>query len=89
MSERPLKPFALATNPIQELENIRDKENAASELHAPTIVRLSRPNLAQPGMSGIKPHLPRKSAEGKLPNHGSLTKTFMPLAHLLKTKITT
>lgn len=89
MSERPKKPFTLAANPDQELETIRDKDNAAPELPAPSSARSSRPNLAPPGMSGIKRNLPSpapQKAEDKLPNPSDLTKAFMPLARLQKDK---
>lgn len=84
MTERPKKPFSLAANPNQELENIRDKDNAAPEIPAPRIARLSRPNLAPPGMSGIKRNLPSPAPaplkqDKELFKVGDLTRAFKPL----------
>lgn len=53
--KRPKKPFSLAGSkePV-----VRDKDNAAPRIKPPELVRLPHPQLAPPGMSGIKMGLP-------------------------------
>ena len=58
MVERSKKPFTLAAQPQKEVKNIRDKDNAGLEPAAPRWAQHPRPNIAPPGMSGIKRNMP-------------------------------
>lgn len=82
MAEHLKKPFTLAANPEQELENIRDKDNGDPKPPPPRIVKFPRRNLAPSGMQGIKRGLPSPASqktEKEPPKSGDLTRAFTPL----------
>ncbi len=87
MAKHPKKPFTLAANPEQELENIRDKDNGDPKPPPPRIVKFPRRNLAPSGMQGIKRGLPSpasQKATKEPPKAGDLTKSFTPLVQRQK-----
>lgn len=88
MIERPKKPFSLRAKPEDDLENLRDKDNAQPQVK-PAWAQKPRPNLAPSGMSGIKRGLP--SPAPRKPDKGwskadDLTRTFTPLVSPQKDK---
>ncbi|MEL6646137.1 MAG: hypothetical protein AAFQ05_00305 [Pseudomonadota bacterium] len=65
MVDTPRKPFTLASDP--DPAHLRDKDNAQPRVQPPQGVTKPAPNLAPPGMSGIKTStLPRAPSP---PNH--------------------
>lgn len=82
MAEHPKKPFTLAADREQKLENIRDKDNTSLRPNPPRAVKQSHPKLAPFGMLGIKRNLPSpaEQKQGKEPfKQDDLAKTFTPL----------
>lgn len=81
MAEHPKKPFTLAANPDQKLENIRDKDNTSLRPNPPRAVKQSHPKLAPSGMLGIKRNLPATSRakQENLLKEGDLKRTFTSL----------
>lgn len=82
MAEHPKKPFALAADPKQKLENIRDKDNTSQRPNPPRAVKQSHPKLAPFGMLGIRRNLPPpvlQNLDKKSPKEGDLTIAFTPL----------
>lgn len=90
MVDRPTKAFTLAhANRKQDKpqdrssETIRDKDNAEPRPTPPAQARYPRLNLAAPGMSGIKRHLPtpqHHDAKSPMKEAGDLTREFKPIA---------
>lgn len=87
---KPRKPFTLAAEgkPI-----LRTKDNAKPRIRPPQQVQKPAPNLAPPGMSGLRPMqgLTQPQAQSPKPappkrfklhsNKGQLTRTFKPLVN--------
>jgi hypothetical protein len=90
MDEKKLKKhFSLAAARPQ----IRDKDNAQPRVKPPAMARVPQPNLAPPGMVGIRSPMPKLVARSvpkaeaekapakfSLDRRGYLTRTFKPLA---------
>lgn len=93
MNEREVKKrFALAAD-AQRKTVIRDKDNASLQPRPPAQAKHPAPNLAPPGMSGIKPAsrigrspAPPKPKRFQLGKGNDLTGTFKPLARPGKDK---
>ena len=88
MTDSPRKPFNLGAKPPE-----RDKDNADFRHPPPNYSRKPPPNLAPPGMSGIKRNQPSKN-DGHEPEkprfalgeRGKLKKIFQPIASPNKNK---
>ena len=95
--QHPRKPFSLATNTqakaqpktndIPTAHSTRDKDNAQPRVPPPKFAQVPAPNLAPPGMSGIK-RSPLQQQVAQQParpqfkagNGGELSKEFKPIA---------
>lgn len=86
MATPPRKPFNLQAEP--KTETLRDKDNAALTPKAPSWAQRPAPNLAPPGMGGIKRGLPSPEAGQPKPprtrfalgEKSKLARDFQPLA---------
>ena len=61
MSDRPKNPFRLAAR--QDQAHLREKDNAAPRVPPPQQAMKPAPNLAPPGMAGVKRDLPSQTPE--------------------------
>lgn len=84
--KKPPKQFSLV--PYAKI-NIRDKDNTMPRIKPPQIARQPAPNLAPPGMVGIrstpgtvaaKPVIEKPKKTFSLDRNGDLTREFKPLA---------